>query len=81
MKKKAKKSLVESVDEEEHYKVPEYKTMITIYSQDQLNMTLSKCGLLMLSNLGTVRHTLLWTTVQNEETCMLAAVTFYLGKC
>uniref|UniRef100_A0A6J0T466 Intermembrane lipid transfer protein VPS13A isoform X2 n=1 Tax=Pogona vitticeps TaxID=103695 RepID=A0A6J0T466_9SAUR len=53
MKKKAKKSLVESVDEEEHYKVPDYKTVITIYSQDQLNITLSKCGLLMLSNLGT----------------------------
>ncbi|XP_061483494.1 intermembrane lipid transfer protein VPS13A isoform X2 [Rhineura floridana] len=53
MKKKAKKALVESVDEEEHYKVPEYKTVITIYSQDQLNITLSKCSLLMLSNLGT----------------------------
>ncbi|XP_062985430.1 intermembrane lipid transfer protein VPS13A isoform X2 [Elgaria multicarinata webbii] len=53
MKKKAKKALVESVAEEEHYKVPEYKTVITIYSQDQLNITLSKCGLLMLSNLGT----------------------------
>ncbi|XP_060618149.2 intermembrane lipid transfer protein VPS13A isoform X1 [Anolis sagrei] len=53
MKNKAKKALVDSVAEEEHYKVPEYKTVITIYSQDQLNLTLSKCGLLMLSNLGT----------------------------
>uniref|UniRef100_A0A670J176 Vacuolar protein sorting 13 homolog A n=1 Tax=Podarcis muralis TaxID=64176 RepID=A0A670J176_PODMU len=53
MKKKAKKTLVESVAEEEQYKVPEYKTVITIFSQDQLNITLSKCGLLMLSNLGT----------------------------
>uniref|UniRef100_A0A670YV26 Vacuolar protein sorting 13 homolog A n=1 Tax=Pseudonaja textilis TaxID=8673 RepID=A0A670YV26_PSETE len=53
MKKKNKKAFVESVAEEEHYKVPEYKTVITIYSQNQLNITLSKCGLLMLSNLGT----------------------------
>uniref|UniRef100_A0A803T2U0 Vacuolar protein sorting 13 homolog A n=1 Tax=Anolis carolinensis TaxID=28377 RepID=A0A803T2U0_ANOCA len=53
MKNKAKKTLVDSVAEEEHYKVPEYNTVITIYSQDQLNLTLSKCGLLMLSNLGT----------------------------
>ncbi|XP_053148105.1 intermembrane lipid transfer protein VPS13A isoform X2 [Hemicordylus capensis] len=52
MKKKAKKALAE-VEEEENYKVPEYKTVINIYSQDQLNITLSKCGLLMLSNLGT----------------------------
>ncbi|XP_058021972.1 intermembrane lipid transfer protein VPS13A [Ahaetulla prasina] len=53
MKKKNKKAFVESVAEEEHYKVPEYKTVITIYSQNQLNITLSKCGLLMLTNLGT----------------------------
>ncbi|XP_077200846.1 intermembrane lipid transfer protein VPS13A isoform X1 [Paroedura picta] len=53
MKKKNKKSLAESVAEEEPYKVPEYKTVINIYSEDQLNITLSKCGLLMLSNLGT----------------------------
>uniref|UniRef100_A0A8C6Y6U2 Vacuolar protein sorting 13 homolog A n=1 Tax=Naja naja TaxID=35670 RepID=A0A8C6Y6U2_NAJNA len=52
MKKKNKKAFVESVAEEEHYKVPEYKTVITIYSQNQLNITLSKCGLLMLSNLA-----------------------------
>ncbi|XP_067424979.1 intermembrane lipid transfer protein VPS13A isoform X2 [Emydura macquarii macquarii] len=52
MKKKAKKALVESDAEEEHYKVPEYKTVINISSKDQLNITLSKCGLQMLSNLG-----------------------------
>ncbi|XP_019410461.1 PREDICTED: vacuolar protein sorting-associated protein 13A isoform X1 [Crocodylus porosus] len=53
MKKKAKKALVESDAEEEQYKVPEYKTVINISSKDQLNITLSKCGLLMLNNLGT----------------------------
>uniref|UniRef100_A0A8C2TFF3 Vacuolar protein sorting 13 homolog A n=1 Tax=Coturnix japonica TaxID=93934 RepID=A0A8C2TFF3_COTJA len=55
MKKKAKKALVESdADaEEENYKVPEYKTVISVSSKDQLNITLSKCGLQMLSNLGT----------------------------
>uniref|UniRef100_A0A8C4VBW2 Vacuolar protein sorting 13 homolog A n=1 Tax=Falco tinnunculus TaxID=100819 RepID=A0A8C4VBW2_FALTI len=53
MKKKAKKALVESDAEEENYKVPEYKTVINISSKDQLNITLSKCGLQMLSNLGT----------------------------
>uniref|UniRef100_A0A663N308 Vacuolar protein sorting 13 homolog A n=1 Tax=Athene cunicularia TaxID=194338 RepID=A0A663N308_ATHCN len=39
--------------EEENYKVPEYKTVINVSSKDQLNITLSKCGLQMLSNLGT----------------------------
>uniref|UniRef100_A0A8B9FYW9 Vacuolar protein sorting 13 homolog A n=1 Tax=Amazona collaria TaxID=241587 RepID=A0A8B9FYW9_9PSIT len=54
MKKKAKKALVESdAEEEEHFKIPEYKTVINISSKDQLNITLSKCGLQMLSNLGT----------------------------
>ncbi|KAM6931036.1 intermembrane lipid transfer protein VPS13A [Xenentodon cancila] len=33
--------------------VPDYKTVICISSKDQLNITLSKCGLAMLSNLGT----------------------------
>ncbi|XP_017269300.1 vacuolar protein sorting-associated protein 13A isoform X2 [Kryptolebias marmoratus] len=33
--------------------VPDYKTAISIRSKDQLNITLSKCGLTMLSNLGT----------------------------
>ncbi|XP_051822615.1 intermembrane lipid transfer protein VPS13A [Antechinus flavipes] len=52
VKKKAKKTLVESDTEEENYKVPEYKTVISFYSKDQLNITLSKCGLVMLNNLG-----------------------------
>ncbi|NXV08404.1 VP13A protein, partial [Cettia cetti] len=52
--KKAKKVLFESDDEEEEsYKVPEYKTVINVSSKDQLNITLSKLGLQMLSNLGT----------------------------
>uniref|UniRef100_H0X048 Vacuolar protein sorting 13 homolog A n=2 Tax=Otolemur garnettii TaxID=30611 RepID=H0X048_OTOGA len=51
IKKKAKKTLVESETEEENYKVPEYKTVISFYSKDQLNITLSKCGLVMLNNL------------------------------
>ncbi|KAJ7411335.1 hypothetical protein WISP_103027 [Willisornis vidua] len=51
--KKAKKVLIESDDdEEETCKVPEYKTVINVSSKDQLNITLSKCGLQMLSNLG-----------------------------
>uniref|UniRef100_A0A8C3CW74 Vacuolar protein sorting 13 homolog A n=1 Tax=Cairina moschata TaxID=8855 RepID=A0A8C3CW74_CAIMO len=52
MKKKPKKAVVES-DAEENYKVPEHKTVINVSSKDQLNITLSKCGLQMLSNLGT----------------------------
>ncbi|XP_027694898.1 vacuolar protein sorting-associated protein 13A-like isoform X1 [Vombatus ursinus] len=52
IKKKARKALVESDTEEENYKVPEYKTVISFYSKDQLNITLSKCGLVMLNNLG-----------------------------
>lgn len=55
MKKKAKKAIVESDVEEENYKVPEYKTVISFYSRDQLNITLSKCGLIMLNNLVKVR--------------------------
>uniref|UniRef100_A0A8C3E655 Vacuolar protein sorting 13 homolog A n=1 Tax=Corvus moneduloides TaxID=1196302 RepID=A0A8C3E655_CORMO len=52
--KKAKKALFESDEEEEEtYKVPEYKTVINVSSKDQLNITLSKLGLQMLSNLGT----------------------------
>lgn len=54
MKKKAKRAIVES-DTEEDYKVPEYKTVISFYSKDQLNITLSKCGLVMLNNLVKVR--------------------------
>uniref|UniRef100_A0A452VE61 Vacuolar protein sorting 13 homolog A n=1 Tax=Ursus maritimus TaxID=29073 RepID=A0A452VE61_URSMA len=52
MKKKAKKAIVESDTEEENYKVPEYKTVISFHSKDQLNITLSKCGLVMLNNLA-----------------------------
>lgn len=55
MKKKAKKAIVDSDTEEEHYRVPEYKTVISFYSKDQLNITLSKCGLVMLNNLVKVR--------------------------
>uniref|UniRef100_A0A8C6HGY3 Vacuolar protein sorting 13A n=1 Tax=Mus spicilegus TaxID=10103 RepID=A0A8C6HGY3_MUSSI len=51
MKKKAKEAIVESDSEAENYKVPEYKTAISFYSRDQLNITLSKCGLVMLNNL------------------------------
>ncbi|XP_061789259.1 intermembrane lipid transfer protein VPS13A isoform X1 [Nerophis lumbriciformis] len=51
MKKKPLKSIrwADEVD----YSVPDYKTIIMISSKDQLNITLSKCGLAMLSNLGT----------------------------
>ncbi|XP_049752971.1 intermembrane lipid transfer protein VPS13A isoform X1 [Elephas maximus indicus] len=52
MKKKARKAIVESDTEEENYRVPEYKTIFNFYSKDQLNITLSKCGLVMLNNLG-----------------------------
>ncbi|XP_054438980.1 intermembrane lipid transfer protein VPS13A isoform X2 [Pteronotus mesoamericanus] len=52
MKKKAKQAIVESDAEEENYKVPEYKTVISFYSKDQLNITLSKCGIVMLNNLA-----------------------------
>ncbi|XP_051924393.1 vacuolar protein sorting-associated protein 13A isoform X1 [Hippocampus zosterae] len=38
--------------DEVDYNVPDYKTVILISSKDQLNITLSKCGLAMLSNLG-----------------------------
>ncbi|XP_029916803.1 intermembrane lipid transfer protein VPS13A isoform X3 [Myripristis murdjan] len=51
MKKKPVKYMGES--DEVDYHVPDYKTVISISSKDQLNITLSKCGLAMLSNLGT----------------------------
>lgn len=53
MKKKPVKftGLADEVD----CNVPDYKTVIVVSSQDQLNITLSKCGLAMLGNLGTVR--------------------------
>uniref|UniRef100_A0A8C5MNH3 Vacuolar protein sorting 13 homolog A n=1 Tax=Leptobrachium leishanense TaxID=445787 RepID=A0A8C5MNH3_9ANUR len=52
MKKKLRKQLTEMDGNEENYKIPEYITAINIFSKDHLNITLSKCGLLMLSNLG-----------------------------
>lgn len=42
------------ISDEVDYIVPDYKTVISINSKDQLNITLSKCGLNMLSKLGTV---------------------------
>ncbi|KAM3868440.1 intermembrane lipid transfer protein VPS13A [Diretmus argenteus] len=41
------------VADEVDYNVPDYKTIINISSKDKLNITLSKYGLTMLSNLGT----------------------------
>uniref|UniRef100_A0A7N8X286 Vacuolar protein sorting 13 homolog A n=1 Tax=Mastacembelus armatus TaxID=205130 RepID=A0A7N8X286_9TELE len=51
MKKKQRKYSL--VADEVDYLIPEYITVINISSKDQLNITLSKCGLAMLSNLGT----------------------------
>ncbi|XP_058245185.1 vacuolar protein sorting-associated protein 13A isoform X2 [Hemibagrus wyckioides] len=51
MKKKPVKR--SGISDEVDYIVPDYKTVISINSKDQLNITLSKCGLNMLSNLGT----------------------------
>ena len=54
--KMKKKSMVYSgLSDEVDFNVPNYKTVISISSLDQLNITLSKCGLTMLSNLGVVR--------------------------
>lgn len=53
MKKKPVKNT--GLSDEVDCNVPDYKTVIVISSEDQLNITLSKCGLSMLSNLGTVR--------------------------
>ncbi|KAL0979681.1 hypothetical protein UPYG_G00188180 [Umbra pygmaea] len=41
------------ISDEVDYSIPDYKTIINISSNDPLNITLSKCGLSMLSNLGT----------------------------
>ncbi|XP_072243961.1 intermembrane lipid transfer protein VPS13A isoform X2 [Leuresthes tenuis] len=51
MKKKPVKHT--GVSDEVDFNIPDYKTVIVISSKDQLNITLSKCGLAMLSNLGT----------------------------
>ncbi|XP_030049580.1 intermembrane lipid transfer protein VPS13A [Microcaecilia unicolor] len=52
MKKKSKKQICELNADEENFKIPEYKTVITIFAKEQLNITISNCGLQMLSNLG-----------------------------
>ena len=52
MKKKPVK--YSGISDEVDYSIPDYKTIISISSKDQLNITLPKCGLGMLSNLGTV---------------------------
>ncbi|MEQ2310370.1 hypothetical protein AMECASPLE_008153, partial [Ameca splendens] len=51
MKKKPVKDI--RLSDEVDYSIPDYKTVTNISSKDQLNITLSKCGLTMLSNLGT----------------------------
>ncbi|XP_040272989.1 LOW QUALITY PROTEIN: vacuolar protein sorting-associated protein 13A [Bufo bufo] len=52
MKKKLRKQICEIDGEEENYKIPDYVTALNIFSKDQLNITLSKCGILTLTNLG-----------------------------
>ncbi|KAG8455268.1 hypothetical protein GDO86_001462, partial [Hymenochirus boettgeri] len=52
MKKKPRKKLFEMDGEEEQYKIPEYITVINIFSKDHLNITLSKCGIVTLNNLA-----------------------------
>ncbi|XP_023200047.1 vacuolar protein sorting-associated protein 13A isoform X2 [Xiphophorus maculatus] len=41
-----------TLSDEVDYNIPDYRTVTTISSKDQLNITLSKCGLTMLNNLG-----------------------------
>lgn len=53
---KKKPVALSGVSDEVDGSVPDYKTVISFASKDQLNITLSKCGLHMLSNLGTVRE-------------------------
>nr|XP_046243502.1 vacuolar protein sorting-associated protein 13A isoform X2 [Scatophagus argus] len=53
LKMKKKPMKYSGLSDEVDYNIPDYKTVIVINSQDQLNITLSKCGLAMLSNLGT----------------------------
>ncbi|XP_055079954.1 vacuolar protein sorting-associated protein 13A isoform X2 [Periophthalmus magnuspinnatus] len=53
LKMKKKPAKHSGISDEVDYIVPDYKTVIVISSKDQLNITLSKCGLAMLSNLGT----------------------------
>uniref|UniRef100_A0A669EIP5 Vacuolar protein sorting 13 homolog A n=1 Tax=Oreochromis niloticus TaxID=8128 RepID=A0A669EIP5_ORENI len=53
LKMKKKPVKYTSMSDEVDSSIPDYKTVIAICSKDQLNITLSKCGLAMLSNLGT----------------------------
>uniref|UniRef100_A0A8C7Q7U3 Vacuolar protein sorting 13 homolog A n=1 Tax=Oncorhynchus mykiss TaxID=8022 RepID=A0A8C7Q7U3_ONCMY len=53
LKMKKKPVKYSGISDEVDYSIPDYKTIISISSKDQLNITLSKCGLGMLSNLGT----------------------------
>ncbi|XP_051807014.1 vacuolar protein sorting-associated protein 13A isoform X1 [Acanthochromis polyacanthus] len=53
LKMKKKPVKYSGLSDEVDFMVPDYKTVIVIISKDQLNITLSKCGLAMLSNLGT----------------------------
>ncbi|XP_041042655.1 vacuolar protein sorting-associated protein 13A isoform X2 [Carcharodon carcharias] len=53
MKKKAVKTMTKTENEEENVHSLAYKTVIQIFSKDQLNITMSKCGLTMINNLAT----------------------------
>ncbi|XP_032873462.1 vacuolar protein sorting-associated protein 13A isoform X1 [Amblyraja radiata] len=53
MKKKAIQARTTAENEEEQLQTPAYKTVIHVSSKDQLNITVSKCGLTMLNNLAT----------------------------
>ncbi|KAG1949192.1 vacuolar protein sorting-associated protein 13A isoform X1 [Pimephales promelas] len=53
LKMKKKPVAFSGVSDEVDGSVPDYKTVISFTSKDQLNVTLTKCGLHMLSNLGT----------------------------
>lgn len=53
LKMKKKPITYTCLSDEVDLNVPDYKTVISINSKDQLNITLSKCGLSMLGNLGT----------------------------
>uniref|UniRef100_A0A3Q4HB17 Vacuolar protein sorting 13 homolog A n=1 Tax=Neolamprologus brichardi TaxID=32507 RepID=A0A3Q4HB17_NEOBR len=53
LKMKKKPVKYTEMSDEVDSNIPDYKTVIAIHSKDQLNITLSKCGLAMLSNLGT----------------------------
>ncbi|KAG7265616.1 hypothetical protein CRUP_015738 [Coryphaenoides rupestris] len=64
---KTKPVTYSGLSDEVDFNVPNYKTIITISSQDQLNITLSKCGLSMLSNLGTAFAKLSAESFQDDE--------------